>query len=234
MARPRTTPQPLNPHRAVAVIRASTERQCLGLDAQQAALHRWCTTHQVTLAHTYREEDFSGSLGLADRPILLEAIAALRPNDAGVLLFAERSRIARDALNAGLIEREVRMHGATIRTADGHSDGEDPAAKLQRTILDAIAEHERGMIRARIKAALAVKKARGEKTGSAPWGMTTKADGKTLTPNPSEVAMTQLAKSMRAEGASYAKIRDHLNAQGARNRKGKPLHLTQVVRMIQS
>ena len=45
------------------------------------------------------------------------------------------------------------------------------------------------MIRAGIKSALAVKKARGEMTGAAPYGYRVAEDGKTLVPDEREAAV---------------------------------------------
>jgi len=53
----------------------------------------------------------------------------------------------------------------------GVGNGNGPEAQLMRTMIDAFAAYERALIRARTKAALAAKAARGERTSlHAPYG----------------------------------------------------------------
>src|SRR5204862_6543407 len=104
------------------------------------------------------------------RPGLLAAIDAVRAHGAGVLVVAKRDRLARDGLTAALVERLCEREAAGIQAADGAGNGEGPEAQLLRGIVDLFAQYERAVIRARTKAALAVKKARGERTGGVPLG----------------------------------------------------------------
>jgi DNA invertase Pin-like site-specific DNA recombinase len=101
-----------------------------------------------------------------------------------------------------------------------------------RTILDGVAEFERAMIRARIKAALAVKRARGEFVGMAPYGHRVSSDGRTLEPEPGERVVLERVAQLRAKGASLAGIAGALNAEGLRSRSGGLFSKTQVARMV--
>jgi len=94
---------------------------------------------------------------------LLEALAALKEHGAGVLLVAKRDRLARDSMTAAMVERLCERSGAIVRTADGAGDGDGPEAVLMRRMVDAFAEHERLLIKARTKAAMAVKRSRDER-----------------------------------------------------------------------
>ena len=91
--------------------------------------------------------------GLEDRPGLAAALTALRSVGAGVLAVARRDRLARDVALAAAIDRAVEHAGAKVRSADGAGDGDGPADRLLRGMLDLTAEYERALIRTRTRAA---------------------------------------------------------------------------------
>ncbi|MCC6271482.1 MAG: recombinase family protein, partial [Microbacteriaceae bacterium] len=75
-----------------------------------------------------------------------------------------------DIVIASTIQRLVEREGACVRSADGTGDGDAPDHELTKNIVDVFAQHERAIIRARTPAALAVKRARGERVGRVPCG----------------------------------------------------------------
>lgn len=84
------------------------------------------------------------------------------------LLVAKRDRLAHDTLLAATIERLVERDGAAVRSAEGLGDGDAPEAVLMGRIVDAFAEYERLVIKARTRAALALKKSRSERISREP------------------------------------------------------------------
>ena len=76
-----------------------------------------------------------------------------------------------------VLERVVESHGAVVQTADGVASGVSPEDKLLRTMIDAVSEFERALIRARTKAALAAKKSKGQRVGGIPYGYRLANDG---------------------------------------------------------
>ena len=79
---------------AIAYIRVSTEQQTdsgLGLEAQQASIAASAIRLGLELSRTFVDAGTSGSLAIEDRPVLLDAVAALRRGD--VLLVAKRDRL---------------------------------------------------------------------------------------------------------------------------------------------
>lgn len=148
-----------------------------------------------------------------------------------------------DFSNVG--ERELEKHGAALAFAEGGGDGDDPSAVLMRRMLAAFAEFERKMIKARIKAALAVKRQRGEMTGRAPYGfkavdgpMRTGKDGqpravKVLVEEPSEQATLMRARELAADPSSTVRsIQAQLTAEGRMNRRGNPFGLEELSKML--
>lgn len=223
-----------NPLLAVAYIRASTDRQKNGPEAQRTAIAAWAAKNGVRIVSWREDLGVSGGTAIALRPGLVAALADMRAHRAGLFLADTRDRLGRDVLEVGLLEREVRKLGGAVRTADGKSDG----GRLSNGVQDLFSENERDEIGRRIVAALANKRSKGEKTGGlVPYGYDA-VDGETpdapkrLVPNPAEQDTLKLVRELRATGMSTRKIAAELAARGVHGRKG-PLHNTQIVRMLE-
>jgi DNA invertase Pin-like site-specific DNA recombinase len=138
----------------VSYLRVSTQRQGdsgLGLEAQRRAV----AAHVAGGRHLgeYLEIE-SGKKN--DRPQLLAALAHARATGA-TLIIAKLDRLARNvAFIANLMEAGVAFIAADLPSA----------TRLTIHVLAAVAEHEREMISARTKAALAAAKARGTRLGN--------------------------------------------------------------------
>ncbi len=230
MARPRTA-RPGSPTTALGYLRASTEDQRLGPEAQRASITAWAAREGVTIVAWFEDLGRSGAAGLEDRPGLAAALAALRAVGAGVLAVAKRDRLARDAALAAAIDRAVELAGAKVRSADGAGDGDGPADRLLRGMLDLVAEHERAIIRQRTKSALQAKRARGERAGEVPYGFSADSTGR-LEENPAELAVIKHVRDLRAAGLSLRGVTAELARVGIVSRAGTPLGLTQVARLV--
>src|SRR3954449_13619746 len=150
--------------RFVAYYRVSTDRRGrsgLGLDAQRAAVTEYLNGGNWQLVAEFTEVE-SGRKN--DRPELAKALAACRRIGA-TLVIAKLDGLARNvAFVSNLMEAGVEFTAVDFPTAN----------RLTIHILAAVAEHEREMISARTKAALAAAKARGTRLGN-PHGLTAEA-----------------------------------------------------------
>src|SRR3954453_14274469 len=145
---------------AVAYIRVSTARQGrsgLGLEAQQAAIQRFCETEGFEIiAERIEVETGKGADALDRRPELAAALAEAKRRKCPVLV-AKLDRLSRDvAFIAGLMSQRVPFIVAEL--------GAD-ADPFMLHIYAALAEKERRLISARTKAALQAAKARGKRLG---------------------------------------------------------------------
>jgi DNA invertase Pin-like site-specific DNA recombinase len=220
--------------KVIGYVRVSTEEQALGPAAQREALARWCAANGAALVACFEDSGVSGGAALDKRPALLAALAALEAHGAGVLLVAKRDRLARDVVNAAMIERLAERVGARIRSAAGEGtegDAADPSAMLMRGIVDLFAQYERAVIRTRTRSALAVKRARGERTGSVPYGYRLAADGRSLEADPGEARAVALVRELRAEGLTLRAIGARLEAAGYVPRGGGKWHPDTVARI---
>ena len=230
MSKTRRTPKHSTDNRkAVATIRVSTEEQNLGPDAQRAEIVAWAARNGVEVVAWY-EDRVSGAAAIGRRPGLMAALDALVTHGAGLLVVAKRDRLARDTMLAAMIERQVERVGARVVSAAGEGEGDDPASKLMRTMIDAFAEYERALIALRTKSALAVKSARGEKVGGAQsYGA---ADGIDAERTETERMILAVVEELRAAGMPIRAIADELAARGFKTRKGGSIAPTQVARLI--
>jgi DNA invertase Pin-like site-specific DNA recombinase len=168
-----------------------------------------------------------------ERPALLAALATIRAHRAGVLVVAKRDRIARDVVVAAMVERAAQASGAGVVSASGEGNGTTPADAFMRTVIDGAAAYERALIRARTVAALAAKRAKGELTGKAPFGMRVGDDGVRLVPEPREQAILARVGELAGEGMGSTAIARALAAEGIVGRAGKPLAQPQVWQLMQ-
>lgn len=221
-----------NPALAIGYIRVSTKEQKLGPKGQARELERWAKREGVQLVAIFVDHGVSGARPLSERPALLAALAALPELGAGLLVASKRDRLARDVAVIGGIEAEVMKAGAAVTTADGTSDTRGSAGMLMRGLHDLLGAWEREVIRERTTAALAVKKARGERTGGIPYGSRVGADGRTLEPDPAEQAVLARMRELRGEGWSLRGIVDYLNAAEGATPRGSRWHLSIVARLL--
>ena len=205
----------------VAYYRVSTDRQGasgLGLDAQRAAVARHIGAGSSLLAEFTEIE--SGKRH-ANRPQLLAALDECRRRRA-VLVIARLDRLARNvAFIANLMESEVDFIAVDMPTAN----------RLTVHILAAVAEHEREMISARTKAALAQAKARGIRLGN-PRPLEALALANAAARLPVAPEIRELVLRWRSEGKTLRAISDDLNRLAIRTPRGKPWYASSVRNLL--
>jgi DNA invertase Pin-like site-specific DNA recombinase len=207
--------------RAVAYLRVSTDEQSIGLKAQLDACQAHATRLGWELAGPFSDEDVGGAVGLERRPALLDALADLGEGD--VLLIGKRDRLGRDPMVIAMIEAAVRRRGGRIVSAAGEgTDDDSPSSILMRRMVDAFAEYERLIIKARTRSALAAKKRRGERTGGVPFGHDLAEDGIALVENPGELEALATIRRLKAEGLSLRAIAAELDRLGIPPKRGGP------------
>ena len=206
---------------AIAYVRASKREQRLSPEAQRAAIESWAARERVRVAEWYIDHGVRSIAPLEHRPALCGALIAVRRYKSMVLVVAKRDRIARDVVLAASIERAVAMEGGRIVSASGEGNGDSPADAFIRTVIDGAAQYEHGLIRARTTAALAAKRARGERVGSVPFGFALHADGVRLVANLRERATIARAHRLRARGLSLRAVAARLADEGRVSRSGR-------------
>ncbi len=130
-------------------------------------------------------------------------------------------RFSRDPFSAAMAEIELVKFGAKVVTTDGVGNGDDPGSRLMKDVALAAARFERSMIAARTKAALAVKKARGESTGTPPYGFRIGDDGMRLVEDAREQLILGKVRALRARGWPYRQIQGEAQRLGMVSSRGR-------------
>ena len=169
------------------------------------------------MSQWHSDEGASGSLSLEKRSGILNAINALGKGD--IILVAKRDRIGRDPFIVAMIESAIARKGARIISVAGEgTDSDEPSSILMRRMIDAFAEYERLIIKARTKAALHIKKEKGERVGHIPFGYQLACDGIHLESNGQEQYILKRMHRFKRRGFSLRKIANELNKKKLFNR----------------
>lgn len=160
-----TAPGIRNGNRAVAYLRVSTDEQGAGIEAQRLAIESISKAHGLDVMSWQIDDDVSGTLEIASRPALLEALSLLDAKQADRLIVAKLDRLARDTIVALQIDRGATKSGWAIVFGDLNIDTSTAAGKMQLSMFASLAQFERDRISERTREALAVKRAQGVKLG---------------------------------------------------------------------
>ena len=198
--------------RIFAYLRVSSEEQVksgLGLEAQLKACREFATKQGLELSDVFKDEGLSGALPMEKREGLMLAISSLNKGD--VLVVAKRDRLSRDVDSLAFIKAAISNRKALLFSASGEGNGNSPSELLMTRIFDAFSEHERLIIKARTKAALAAKKAKGERVGHVPFGFRLANDHLHLEIDAREQAILSQMQALREKGFSLREIATALN-----------------------
>jgi DNA invertase Pin-like site-specific DNA recombinase len=210
----------------VSYYRVSTQKQGrsgLGLEAQKAAVEAYLTQHSGVQLASYTEVE-SGKINA--RPQLDAALARCQQTRA-TLLVAKLDRLSRNAaFLMNLRESSVKFQAIDLPEAN----------TLTLGILATLAQHERELISARTKAALAARRARGLPLGT-PRDLSAyakRASALSRTTNSAKArerakVIAPEIKTARAKGhTSLRKIAEYLNGLEITTPRGKRWTATAV------
>lgn len=199
----------------IAYYRVSTDRQGrsgLGLEAQREAVTRYLNGGNWQLLNEFVEVE-SGKRD-DNRPQLAAALAACRKHKA-TLVIAKLDRLSRNnAFLAALIDANIDVCAVDMPEAN----------KTMLRMMAVFAQHEREMISARTKAALAVRKAQGVKLGNrtnlaeaqAKGGAAVRREAEAFAAN----VLPIIEQIKRTGLTSYNGIAKALNDRGVKTAKG--------------
>lgn len=211
---------------AVTYIRVSTARQGrsgLGLEAQEAAILRFCEAEGYeAIARHVEVETGKGADALDRRPALTAALTEAKRKKCPVLV-AKLDRLSRDvAFIANLMAQRVPFIVAEL--------GAD-ADPFMLHIYAALAEKERRLISARTRAALQAAKARGRRLGRN--GAERLAPAYKAEAAERATALAPLLGELQAAGLSARRMADELNRREVATPQGGRWHAQTVIRVLE-
>lgn len=203
---------------AIIYCRVSTDEQAksgLGLEAQETRCRAWAEANGYDVAGLFVDEGASAKT--LRRPELEKALAALKPGR--VLVAYKLDRLTRTQADFPALAARVEAAGGEWATVEERFDTSTAMGRAMLQIVLTFSQLEREQTAERTVAALAAKKARGERLGTTPLGWITTAEG-TLAVDPAEQATLSRARELRAAGHTFRAIGDALTAEGHRSKRG--------------
>lgn len=222
---------------AVAYIRVA---EAVAEDAQQRAIEAWAMREHVEVSSWHVDVGIDGATPIAERPALMAAFRAVRVLGARRLVAANATTFGHEELVCWLIERAALVEGAAICTADGSRTktrvdaAETHDAAYSRGAVELARAYQRVTTRARVRAVLAEKKARGERVGNVPFGFRVAADGIHMEPDAGEQGVIGTVRRLSAEGLSQRAIVARLASSRVVGRTGAPLGQTQIAKILRT
>jgi DNA invertase Pin-like site-specific DNA recombinase len=199
--------------KAFAYLRVSGKGQVDGdgFTRQLEAIRTYAKARDIRLVKVFREEGVSGTTDLENRPALVEMLEALAANGTKLVLIEKLDRLARDLMVQETIIGDMRKRGfELVSVMEPDLLQNDPTRVLMRQIFGAIAQYEKVMIVAKLRAARQrVKAKKGRCEGAKPYGH---FEG--------EAAVIERMKALRTSGMGYSAIAAKLNTEGIRPRRG--------------
>ncbi len=144
-------------------------------------------------------EDAGFSARSLQRPGMADALARLRAGDATILCVAKMDRVSRSLLDYASLMQNASEEGWALVALDSPADPSTPHGEAMMGMQAVWAQLERRLISERTKAALAAKRASGERLGRAP-----------VIPE----AAAQLARELRETGLTFREIGSELSRAG--------------------
>lgn len=224
---------------AIGYVRVSTAEQAdsgLSIENQVAKLRSYAVVRELDLVDIIIDAGVSGGKALAAREGGAKVLRWTKRNPGCAVVTLKLDRMFRDAANCLTVTKVWDAKGTAFHILDMGGTSIDTSSAMGRmflTMAAGFAELERGLIRERTSAALAVKRERGEKTGGAscPFGYRLAKDGVHLVEAPAEQEALALILKLREDGFSYGKIAAELNLKGYMTKAGSEWKPVQVRRV---
>ena len=213
--------------RAIGYTRCSTHEQAdsgLGLEAQETRIRAYCAMRELGLIELITDAGVSGGKPLASRDGGQRLLATIREHKADAVVMLKLDRMFRNAGDCLTTVEAWERAGVALHVVDmgGNAiDTTSAAGRFMLVVLAGAAEMERNLTRERTRAAMAVKKANGERVGAIPYGYDLADNGTTLIPNAVEQAVLSEMRAMRADGTTLREIAYILTDRNVPTKTGK-------------
>jgi DNA invertase Pin-like site-specific DNA recombinase len=210
-----------------AYLRVSDPSQVKGdgYTRQLKAIREYAEAHDFEVTDVYREA-FTGTE--LDRPVLAKLMDSLEQNHHGVttVIIERLDRLAREYFVQEAIIRDFQRGGYTLISANAEEydlASADPTRVLVRTVLGAIAEYEKSMLVAKLRAARErIRRSTGKCAGP-----------KAYRELPEYVELINHIRTLYSvPGATLKVVADQLNLEGSVTMKGRPWTLVGVQQIL--
>lgn len=222
----------------VAYTRVSTAGQAtdgFGLETQEADIRRWAKANGHTVVRWCTDAGVSGAVNALDRAGLACAIDAVESGDAQGLVVAKLCRLARLLTTQEAALAHIWRHEGTVFTVESgevlQDDPDDPMRTAMRQVSGVFHQLDRATIALRMRKGRETKAAQGGYAyGSPSYG--SRAVGRALVADESELAVLGRMRQMESDGMSLRQIAAALNADGVPTKRQGRWQATTVARIL--
>jgi DNA invertase Pin-like site-specific DNA recombinase len=200
------------------------------MDNQRAKIEAYASLKDLELVEII--EDAGISAKNLNRPGAQRVIDLARSGNVNAVIVYKLDRMFRSTVDALELTRKFDKWGVSFHSIQETLDTQSAMGRFFFTLTAALAEMERGIVAERTRAALAHKKAKGERVGTVQYGYRLSGDGRSLVKDPYEQALIEKARELRSSGLSLGKIGAILEAQGFTARNGGSLAAQQVKNIL--
>lgn len=214
----------------IGYVRVSSEEQAasgLSLESQRERIRAYCVARGWELADIVTDAGWSAST--LERPGMELVQRLMREKLVDAVVAVKLDRLTRSVRDLHELLSLSTDTGVGLVSVTENMDTTSAAGRLMLNMLAAMAEWEREVIAERTVAALAVKKARGERVSR--YATMGQEDGERG--EHEREALELVHGILAAGGASLRAIAAQLAERGYRNRAGKPYHASAVQRMVE-
>ena len=201
--------------KAVGYVRVSTQGQAedgVSLEAQKAKIIAWCEANDYELVAIYKDAISGTKADIEGRQ------AAIDNSQGMALVVYSLSRFARSTKDTLHLAEHLEKRGTDLVSLTEKIDTTTAAGKMVFRMLAVLNEFERDQISERTRAALAHKKANGEKYAPVPFGY--REVNKRLVEVKHEARLVARMLKLREQGHTLTSIADWLNESGVEGKRG--------------
>jgi len=212
--------------KAFGYIRVSGKGQVEGdgFARQEAAIRQYAQTNGIELVRIYFEKGVCGEIETMERPAFMEMMTELLCDGVRAVIVEKLDRLSRHLITQETCVQDFAKQELRLLSADpAEFDlmASDPSRVLVRQIFGAIAQYDKAMLVAKLRAARVRGKASGRRMeGQKPFGS-----------REGEQGIVERLQALRGEGFAFERIANILNAEQVPARHGK-WHATSVKRVL--
>jgi DNA invertase Pin-like site-specific DNA recombinase len=225
---------------AALYLRVSTSEQAdhgVSLEAQEAKLRAYCELRGLDVAAVVIDAGVSAGKPLASREGGKRVLDLVQRKQVQAVVAYKLDRLFRNCADCLMTTEQWDKKSVALHLVDLGGQTLDTSSAMGRfflTVMAGAAELERGLVIERTTAAMAHKKAIGQRVGDIPYGYELADDGITLLPHEGEQALIDAVREARRRGLAQRAIVAELTRQGFTTRKGTAIQLTQVQRILRT
>ena len=211
---------------AVVYARYSSHKQGeQSIEGQLAAAHKYAGEHGYTIIHEYIDRAQTGRND--DREQFQQMLRDTAKHQFEAIIIWKIDRFGRNREEIAFNKYRCKKNGVKVLyTAESIPD--TPEGIILEAVLEGMAEYYSVQLATNVKRGMDNVARKGQSVGGTiPLGYRTGAD-KHLEPDPTTAPLVRQIFEMYAAGSTQKEIIDYLNAEGLRNRRGKPLTVNSI------